>query len=163
MNPITQQTTVTTVQELPGKYPHTIALDLDGSGMLTEVFVMNRDAIGSIWFFSLTALDVVDRRRLRTILTNKNASMFKSGWELLSQITLGNGQNALIYFNQLVKVKTPSGQVLPFNDGRIGAPIYQGSIDSQTVVSTSNHQGDETITTASQSRSRTTGGAANPK
>ena len=143
---------VNTIKELPGKFPHTKAVDLDNNGILTEVFVMNLDALGNMWYFPLTALDTIDKRRLRTILTNKNATVYKSGWELLSQITLGNGQNALLYFNQLVKVKTAGGQILPFNDGRIGAPIWQSAINSSTVVSSD--QSDEVTTAGNQSRAR---------
>lgn len=145
-------TTLNTVKELPGKFPHTKAVDLDNNGVLTEVFVMNTDAHGNMWYFPLTALDAIDKRRLRTILTNKNATVYKTGWELLSQITLGNGQNALLYFNQLVKVKTTSGQILPFNDGRIGAPIWQSAINSSTVVASDSM--DEVTTAGNQSKAR---------
>jgi hypothetical protein len=39
----------------------------------------------------------------------------------MSQVTLGNGANALDYFHQYVKVLTPGGAVINPTVGRIGA------------------------------------------
>lgn len=105
---------------MQGKYNHLEWLELEG-GVLTECAIMKRTGDGHIWFFPVKPLDMVDKQRLLNILRNRNAELYEL-WDLMSQITLGNGINALTYFNQLVKVLTPSGQVLPFGSGQYGAP-----------------------------------------
>jgi hypothetical protein len=67
---------------------------------------------------------MIDKQRMRNIVMNRNASMYEL-WDLMSQITLGNGINALLYFNQLVKVRTASGVTVPFGTGRVGVPVQQ--------------------------------------
>lgn len=102
-------------------YPHIEWLDLHSDGNLHEVAVVKRDQYGNTYFLQLRELDVIDRRRLVGILSNRNAPNMEL-YELFSQITLGNGVNALEYFHQLVKVKTPGGQVMKPQIGIQGAP-----------------------------------------
>jgi hypothetical protein len=106
---------------MEGKYRNLEWLELEG-GLMTECAIMERSLDGHTWFFPVASLDAIDRQRLLNILRNRNADMY-SLWDLMSQITLGNGINALTYFNQLVKVLTPQGQVVPFSGGRYGAPL----------------------------------------
>jgi hypothetical protein len=80
---------------------------------------------------------MIDKQRLRNIVMNRNAGLYEL-WDLMSQITLGNGVNALLYFNQLVKVRTAGGATVPFGTGRVGVPV-------QTVVQS---DGDEPAKTA---------------
>lgn len=101
-------------------YPHVEWIDLENNGQLIEVAVVKRDQIGNIYFIALHSLDIIDKRRIAGILSNRNAASVEL-YELLSQITLGNGVNALEYFHQLVKVRTPSGHVARPQVGRIGA------------------------------------------
>lgn len=102
-------------------FPHVEWLDLHSDGNLHEVAVVKRDQYGNIYFIQLRELDIIDKRRLAGILTNRNAPNMEL-YELLSQITLGNGVNALEYFHQLVKVRTPAGHVMKPQLGQIGAP-----------------------------------------
>lgn len=101
-------------------YPHVEWIDLQNNGQLTEVAVIKRDQIGNIYFIALHSLDNIDKRRIAGILSNRNAASVEL-YELLSQITLGNGVNALEYFHQLVKVRSPQGHVDRPQVGRIGA------------------------------------------
>lgn len=102
------------------QYPHIEWLDLQNNGVLTESAIMKRDSNGNIYFFPVTSLDSVDKQRLRNILTGRNAKNFPL-WDLMQQVTLGNGVNALEYFHQLVKVLTPNGQIIDATAGRVGA------------------------------------------
>lgn len=102
-------------------YPHVEWIDLYNNGQLHEVAVVKRDHIGNIYFISLRDLDIVDKRRIAGILSNRNAASVEL-YELLSQITLGNGVNALEYFHQLVKVRGVNGHVEKPQVGRISGP-----------------------------------------
>jgi len=101
-------------------YPHLEWLDLQQNGVLTECAVMKKDPNGNIYHFSVASLDAIDKNRLRNILTGRNSANFPL-WDLMQQVTLGNGVNALDYFHQLVKVQTPGGQIIDPVQGRIGA------------------------------------------
>lgn len=109
------------VQEktIPGKYPHTEWLDLGQNGVLIECAIMKRFPNGDTFFISLESLDRIDKTRLLRILQNRNVTMYEL-WDLMDQVTLGNGVNALVYFNQLAKVRTASGQIMPFSTTRRG-------------------------------------------
>lgn len=109
----------TSIQIRPGKYAHTGWVDIQGKGVWTEVAIMSVDQGGSLHFFPLTALDRIDRQRLFNIISSRVASSFPL-YELCSQVTLGNGVNALTYFQQLVRVLTVSGQVLEPRIGQRG-------------------------------------------
>jgi hypothetical protein len=106
---------------IQGKWRHLEWIELEG-GVVTECAVMKRSPDGHTWFFPVASLDIVDKQRLLNILRNRNAELYEL-WDMMSQITLGNGVNALTYFNQLVKVRTPQGQVLPFGSGQYGTPV----------------------------------------
>ncbi len=116
---------VTTVK---GKFPHVEWMDIGSNNVLVEVAVLRRDELGNVYFFRLDALDDIDRTRLVKILMNRNANAFEL-WDLMSQITLGNGMNALEYFHQLVKVITPTGQILKPSKGQRGIAL---SVDASS-------------------------------
>ncbi len=101
-------------------YPHVEWLDLYNDGTLHECAVLKRDNIGSVYFVRLRELDIVDKRRLAKILTGRNATNFPL-WDLLFQTTLGNGMNALEYFHQYVKMRTPQGRIMVPQVGVMGA------------------------------------------
>lgn len=105
---------------MQGTLPHLRWLDLKGDGILVECAIMKTDANGNIYFFKVDPLDGVDKKRLRDILTSRNATMFPL-WDLMRQNRLGNGINALDYFHQLVRVLTPSGAVMEPQYGAVGA------------------------------------------
>lgn len=104
------------------KYRFIEWLDIDGTGMLVEVAVMKKFESGDVYFIPLSSLDHIDKQRLHAIITNRNAGMYTELWQLLEQNTLGNGANALTYFNQLAKQLTTSGQVLPYGSGKLSGP-----------------------------------------
>jgi len=112
----------TPIEIRQGKFPHTGWLDLSGKGVWTEVAIMAVDNNGNVHFFPLTALDRIDRQRFFNIISNRNANQFPL-YELCSQTTLGNGINALTYFQQLVKVLTPTLQILTPRVGQIGGSV----------------------------------------
>lgn len=125
---------------MQGKYRNLEWLEIEG-GVLTECAVMKRSADGHVWFFPIASMDIIDKQRLLNILRNRNAELYEL-WDLMSQITLGNGVNALTYFNQLVKVLTPAGQILPFGGGKYGTPTVAPSIvmEENHVTDASNQQ-----------------------
>ena len=118
----------TTVNDtiIKGKYPHIEWLDLGQNGVLVECAIMKREKNGDVYFFSLEQIDQIDKARLARIIRGRNAEMFDL-YDLMSQVTLGNGVNALIYFQQLAKVRTASGQIFPASASRHGMPSLQVS------------------------------------
>jgi hypothetical protein len=113
----------TTVQGKFGNHVDWMELE---DGVLTECAILRRLGNGDVYYFPIQSLDMIDKQRLRNIVMNRNAGLYEL-WDLMSQITLGNGVNALLYFNQLVKVRTAGGAIVPFGTGRVGVPV-------QTVV-----------------------------
>lgn len=109
----------------PGNLPHIEWIDLKGDGIMHECAVMKRDGLGNTFFFEVGPLDHIDKRRLVRILGNRNAKSFPL-WDLMSQITLNNGVNALEYFHQLVKVITAAGIVMNPREGVVGT----GKVDT---------------------------------
>jgi len=107
------------INVIKGKYPHVGWVDLEGQGILTEVAVVKESNTG-LYFIRLDQMDGIDKQRLFRIITNRNAHMYEL-WDLMSNVTLGNGANSLDYFHQYVKVLTPSGKVMNPQMGRIGA------------------------------------------
>ncbi len=108
-----------TVTVRPGHLPHLKWIDLGGDGVLVECAVMSQDKFGNIVFIRVNQLDAVDRRRLLKIITNRNSNQFPL-WDLMSNITLNNGVNALTYFHQLVEMITPRGKIMRPKAGQIG-------------------------------------------
>lgn len=118
------------VQKNAGNLPHIYWIDLKGDGVYTECAVMKEDGLGNVFFFPLKSLDTIDKKRLARILSNRNAVHFEL-WDLMSNITLNNGVNALTYFHQLVQVVTPGGQVMKPQEGVIGVGTG-GIIDTRS-------------------------------
>lgn len=114
------------------EYPHIEWLELNGDGIMHECAVMKRDGAGNVLFIKTNDLDDIDRRRLAGILMDRNATNFEL-WDLMAQKTLGNGMNALAYFNQLVKVITANGKVLDPKSGQIGV-TPSGSVNTNAVA-----------------------------
>lgn len=109
------------------EFNHIEWIELYGDGIMHECAVMRRDPTGNVLFFRTNDLDDIDRRRLAGILSDRNAGGFQL-WDLMTQKTLGNGMNALAYFNQLVKILTPNGKIVDPRLGQVGA----GYVDSKT-------------------------------
>ena len=94
-----------------GNFPHVSWLDLKGNGVLTECAIFKEDGLGNIYYIELPKLDGIDKNRLARIVRGRHAANYEL-WDLMSQVTLNNGLNALEYFHQLVKVITPDGIVM---------------------------------------------------
>ena len=102
-------------------HPHIAWVDLYNNGVLIEVAVVALDEKnGDLYFIPIAALDNVDRARLTLIIEKRDAHKYPR-WDLMSTTTLKNGVNALEYFNQLVKVRSVSGQIFSPGSGKIGA------------------------------------------
>lgn len=101
------------------EFAHIEWLELNADGILHECAIMKRDGYGNVLFFKTNELDEIDKRRLAGILVDRNARNFEL-WDLMMQKTLGNGVNALAYFNQLVRQLTPQGRVLDPRSGQMG-------------------------------------------
>ena len=114
-----------TVRKTPGKYPHIFWIDLKGDGVMVECAVLKVDGFGNVYYVEIPNLDDIDRNRLVRIVSGRNAANFEL-WDLMSQITLNNGINALDYFHQLVKVITPEGVIMNPRAGTVGT----GSVDT---------------------------------
>jgi hypothetical protein len=121
--PAAQKQPIQTIRMFKGAFPHIWWLDLDGNGSLTECAVMKVFPSGDVNFIPVAQLDNIDKERLIKIINNRNADMYEL-WDLMSQITLGNGKNALEYFSQLVRARTASGVEIPVGTGRMGVPLH---------------------------------------
>lgn len=102
------------------KYMHYVSMDLYGNGVAHDVVIVKEDRErGDIYFIKVADLDSIDKARMRQILTKRNAETMPL-WDVMSQVTLKNGKNALEYFHQLVKVRTSSGQIINPSAARRG-------------------------------------------
>lgn len=128
------------VRMYEGSLPHIFWMDLDGNGMFTECAVMKKDQLGNVYFFPLTGLDDIDKGRLARIVNNRNARTFEL-WDLMSQITLNNGVNALEYFHQLVEMITANGKRVHPQEGLIGT----GMIDTRSGEDRKAHEANITM------------------
>ena len=111
-----------TVRTHDGTLPHIkwVELKPEGSpGVLTECVILKKDSFDNLYFIELPNLDDIDKTRIAKILMNRNAPNFEL-WDLMSQVTLNNGVNALTYFHQLVRVISPTGVVLNPREGVVG-------------------------------------------
>lgn len=119
-------------QRASSEYPHIEWLELHSDGVMHECAIMKRDRAGNVLFIRTNDLDEIDQRRLANILMDRNARGMEL-WDLMANKTLGNGMNALAYFNQLVKLITPNGKILDPKSGQIGvAP--SGTVNTAPVV-----------------------------
>lgn len=112
------------IDVVKGKFPHVGWADIKGDGTLHEVAMLTNGPQG-LFFIQLNILDAIDKQRLFRVISNRNSNMYEL-WDLMSNITLGNGANALDYFHQYVKVLTPSGTVINPTMGRMAAPDITG-------------------------------------
>lgn len=115
------------------KFPHVEWIDLHDDGVLFECAVVKRDVRGNIYFIRLDRLDSIDLSRMFNIINNRNAKSYEL-WDLMSQVTLGNGINALVYFHQLVEMITPSGQIMKPKLGMTGGAMFVEAPAATTVA-----------------------------
>lgn len=102
------------------KYRHYVSMDLYGNGIAHDILIVKEDHDnGDVYFIKVSELDSIDQARMRQILTKRNANTMPL-WDVMSQVTLKNGENALTYFHQMVKVRTSSGQIISPSAARRG-------------------------------------------
>lgn len=89
-------------------------------GQFTECVILKTDKnTGVKIFFKTNDLDSIDKRRLASILNDRNIDAFEL-YDIMAQRVLGNGVNALSYFHQLAKQLAPNGQIMEMKSGVIG-------------------------------------------
>jgi len=102
------------------KYQHVRNIDLKKDGLVHEVLVIKEDQTnGDIYFIKTADLDPIDRKRFLKILNKRDAANYPL-WDLLSQVTLPNGCNALEMYHQLVMNRLANGRIVPPGKG-VGA------------------------------------------
>jgi hypothetical protein len=105
--------------------PHVEWVDIDGNHIASEIIVIKRDKRNNdLYFIKTEDMDEIDRKRITSILKKRDAGKYEL-WDLLDNTTLGNGENALTYFHQLVKVLTEQGTVFTPAPGRQGIPVLR--------------------------------------
>ena len=115
------------------KYRHYVSMDLYGNGVSHDVVIVKHDKDNDdVYFIKVGDLDSIDRARMRQILTKRNADTMPL-WDVMSQVTLKNGENALEYFHQMVKVRTASGQIINPSAARRGIVKTRPQFKSNTV------------------------------
>ncbi len=113
-------------------YPHIEWLELYGDGVMHECAILRRDPAGNVLYVRINDLDDFDKRRLVTLVADRNARNFQL-WDLMANRTLNNGVNALRYFHQVVKQITPSGKIIDPRSGQVG---ITGQVEAKPTAST---------------------------
>jgi hypothetical protein len=91
------------------KLNHVEYVDVDNDGVLEEIAVVKRAEDGTLHYIDIAPLDMIDKARLKRIVTSQHADKYPL-WELLAQSKLENGMNALDFFHSsLIKVKRGTG------------------------------------------------------
>lgn len=103
-----KQTDSNKIEKIPTAFNHVFLVDIHNDGQMREVAIVKEDDNGTLYYLDIVALDVVDKGRLKGIVTSLHADKYAL-WDLMSQQKLSNGCNALDYFHQLVKVKSAPG------------------------------------------------------
>ena len=112
-NTQTTAPSTTKIQKRETTLRHVYLIDWDDSGIFKEVAVVKEDENdGTIYGILVESLHPIDQSRLKKIVTGQHADKYPL-WELMSQLTLKNGYNALDFFHaNYVKVKRPRGAVV---------------------------------------------------
>lgn len=93
----------------PTKLPHIFHCDIDDTGLLREIAIVKKLKDGTLYYIDIEPLHPVDKARLKKAVMTQYAAE-RPLWEILSNITLSNGMNALDFFHSnCVKVKRPKG------------------------------------------------------
>lgn len=114
--------------------PHIRNVDIDDSGLLTEIAVVKEIEDGTIHYINISTLADIEKARLKKILLSPHADKYPL-WELLSQATLSNGMNALDFFHyNFIKIKRAKGS----------KPLKSAGLDStNTLADTGKMPGSE--------------------
>lgn len=91
---------------------HVRLVDYDGSGIKREIAVLKEFKDGTVSYIQLDLLDRFDLSRMRQAIEGPHGAQYEL-YEILSNINLSNGMNALDYFHQIAKIKPGDGTVTP--------------------------------------------------
>jgi len=91
-------------------------------GRMHECAVIRKHPSGMWLIIPINNLDDVDRRRLTGMLADRQAGNLEL-WDIMSQRTLNNGINALVYFHQLTKMVTSDGRITDPQTGVAGGVV----------------------------------------
>lgn len=105
-----------TYRFIQGAGPHLYWIELYSDNNVHECVVVKHARDGSVIFIKTNELDAIDRDRLARILNQRNAHQYEVA-ELMAQTTLPNGVNALVYFNNLARMITPTGRIMELREG----------------------------------------------
>jgi hypothetical protein len=134
------------IQKTPTSLPHIFLVDVDDSGLLKEVAIVNEFADGSLAYVDIQSLHQIDKGRIKRVVTGPHADKYPL-YELLSQARFSNGINGLDYVHvNFVKIKRPKGaratqdslanlQLGRISDGMIGADFVnpaESNLDQAT-------------------------------
>lgn len=113
---------------------HLRMVDLYNNGVEYEVIVVQYNKYnGDLYYIKVMDLDEIDSERMRRILRRRDADRLEV-WDLLDTITLTNGVNALEYFNQLVLVRTQSGEIMKPDARRRGVRLVSKPVQKAAVA-----------------------------
>lgn len=112
--------------------PHVEWLELNGDGLMHECAIMKRDRNGNTHYLEIAKLDKIDKSRLTRILSSRNATQMEL-WNLMGDVTLNNGVNALEYFHQMVRVISEAGAIYNPRSGVIGASTNVRTADGRAI------------------------------
>jgi hypothetical protein len=120
---------VTKIEKRQTNLRHVFLIDWDDAGIFKEVAVVKEDeGDGTIYGILVDTLHPIDQSRLKKIVTSQHADKYPL-WELMSQMTLKNGYNALDFFHaNYVKVKRPRGAVVGGSDVLIMAQQFTATV-----------------------------------
>lgn len=122
--------TQTKIEKRKTNLHHVFLIDWDDTGIFKEVAIVKEDeGDGTIYGILVETLHPIDMSRLKKIVTSQHADKYPL-WELMSQITLKNGYNALDFFHaNHVKVKRPRGAVVGGSLSDISTSMDDGMFD----------------------------------
>lgn len=110
------------------QHAHVEWIELYNDQVLHECAILKTNGDGAKLFFPINHLDDIDKKRLASILADRNSRSLEL-WDLMQQKTLGNGINALVYFHQFVKQLTPNGKIIDTRSGQVGA-VVPGTVNT---------------------------------
>lgn len=117
------------IEKHPTPFQHVFMIDVQDNGQFREVAVLKEDKnTGTVVYIDVALLDNFDKGRLKKIVTSVHADKYAL-WELMSQVQLPNGINALDYFHQMTRTKAGPGHVnTSMGGGLAGARFESNSI-----------------------------------
>lgn len=119
------------IEKRPTSLHHVFLIDWANDGIFKEIALVKEDANdGTLYGIEVDKLHPIDKSRLKRIVTNQHADKYPL-WEIMSQITLKNGYNALDFFHaNYVRIKRPRGAAVGGSLADISADLDRNMFDS---------------------------------